>query len=122
MKFIIILAILFSTSSFAGKFDCLKNDANFTMSVNPDGTYNPDDSMGDIVFSLKGNGKYLVLDTRGPHYAWDPNGAYMVLKKKGSKFVSSQGNTIVHPFCSDEELYVEFKNSPSGGFFMGLIK
>lgn len=121
MKNLLVLFVLLSTSAFAGRFDCLDNNARFTMSVNPDGTYNTDDVMGDIYFDLKGNGRYLLLDTRGEHYAWQPNGAYIVLKKKGSKFVSSDRKVIVHPFCKEKELLVEFPNTPDGGFFMGLI-
>ena len=123
MKTILIVIIIttFSGTVLAGPFDCLTNNARFTMAVNNDGSYDPNDPLGDIYFSLKGNNKYLVLDSKGPHNFWDPDGIFMVLKKRGKKFVGPMGNIIVHPFCADKEIYLELKGSPEGGFFMGLV-
>ena len=121
MRFIVFFILLFSTNSWAGKLDCLQNDPRYAMDTIGDGSYNFEDPMADVYFSLKGKGRYLLLNTKGPHWAWPDysDGVSMVLTRKGTKFFSSQGDIVLHPFCNTQEIYLEFVGSRIGGIFMG---
>ena len=91
MKVLILALLLVSTSAFAGRLDCLE-DARFTMSVNPDGTYNSEDDLGDIYLGSyehgPGNFFYLFIISSKKDVLWATYGRGVTLSLDFDNYLS----------------------------------
>ena len=107
MKYLyVLLLIMISFKSFAyGDPSCLIN-STFTISVNADGSANPNDLKGQVQFDLMAGGQYAFLSANGPNYLFSVKRFYMVFEYLPDEdiFLSMDGKLSFDTYCSKKEL------------------
>ncbi|HAZ11243.1 MAG: hypothetical protein A2X86_08275 [Bdellovibrionales bacterium GWA2_49_15] len=93
--------------------DCLKGTTNFTMK-DEDGNYR-DEPLYNITLSLRENGKYLILQSEGPHIIWPVHSITLKLTRHKDHYIEKLINLKVTPFCNNDELFLDYVGKPYMG-------
>ena len=112
-----VLGLYLGNASMIHAMDisCLEGKTIFSKSV--DSNSNPiDENLGTLTLTMKSNGKFLILDTKGPHELWR-RGAYMMLTRKNHHYLSNTGDLKLIPMCDTNEMYLQFVSSNDGALF-----